>query len=128
MQEVGAIRNGLLAAVACAALLLALPSAARADMPGPSHAFPVTREGDPGLPDHTITRPTDLAGVGFRLPIVAWANGGCRDSNEEFHFFLTHFAAFGYFVIANGPPGNPYHPEELAGIADPQPGKITAAI
>jgi hypothetical protein len=123
----GGVRRAA-AAVACAGLLLALPAAARAAVPGPSHAFPVTREGDPGLADHTIVRPTDLDAVGFRLPIVVWGNGGCRDSNEEFHYFLTHFAAYGYFVVANGPPENPYHPEELNGIADPQPGKLTKAI
>jgi dienelactone hydrolase len=117
-----------LTAVACAATLLALPSVADADVPGPAHAFAVTREGDAGLPDHTIIRPADLNAVGFRLPIVAWANGGCRDSNEEFHYFLTHFATEGFFVVANGPPENPYHPEELNGIANPQPGKLTAAI
>jgi hypothetical protein len=117
-----------LTAVACGLMLLALPASARADMPGPSHAFPVTREGDPGLADHTIVRPTDLDAVGFRLPIVVWGNGGCRDSNEEFHYFLTHFAAYGFFVVANGPPENPYHPEELNGIADPQPEKLITAI
>jgi hypothetical protein len=117
-----------LAATACAAIAMVFPAIAQADIPGPSHAYPITREGDPGLPDHTIFHPTDLTTVGFQMPIVVWGNGGCRDSNEEYHYFLTHFAAYGFFVVANGPPENPYHPEELAGIANPQPKKLTDAI
>jgi hypothetical protein len=97
-------------------------------MPGPSHAFAVTREGDPGLPDHTVFHPTNLDAPGFRLPIVVWANGGCRDSNEEYHYFLNRFAAYGYFIVANGPPGNPYRPGELTGILAPQPKKLVDAI
>jgi len=114
--------------VTAAALLASWPAAARADMPGPQHQYPIVREGAPGLADHTIIRPADLAAVPFKMPIIAWANGGCRDSNEEYHYFLTHFAAYGYFVVANGPPENPYHPEELGGLANPQPHKLVDAI
>jgi hypothetical protein len=117
-----------IAAIACGTIMLVLPCAAQAAMPGPSHAFPVTREGDSRLPDHTILHPTALDAVGFKMPIVAWGNGGCRDSNEEYHYFLTHFASYGFFVIANGPPENAYHPEELGGLVNPQPKKLTAAI
>src|SRR4051794_7787751 len=112
-------------AVVC---LLATAGPARADRPGPQHAFPVTRTGDASLPDHTILQPANLDAVGFKLPIVVWGNGGCRDSNEEFHYFLTHLAAMGFFVVANGKPENPYHPEELAGLTDPQPEKLIAGI
>jgi hypothetical protein len=108
--------------------LLASCGVARADVPGPQHAFPVTREGDAGLPDHTVFHPTDLDAVGYKLPIVVWGNGGCRDSNEEFRYFLMHFTAMGVFLVANGPPENPYHPEELAGLANPQPQKLVDAI
>jgi dienelactone hydrolase len=114
--------------VAACVLAGALAPAAQADMPGPDHSFAITREGDAGLPDHTILRPADLAAPGFKLPIVVWGNGGCRDSNEEYHYFLTRFASYGFFIIANGPPENPYHPEELGGIADPQPAKLVAAM
>lgn len=118
-------RSLLLGALAA----LALPAAAaRADMPGPSQAFPVVREAAADLPDHTIIRPADVSAVPFKMPIVVWGNGGCRDSNEEFHYFLTHFAAYGYFVVANGPPQNPYHPEELTGLVDPQPQKLVAGL
>ncbi len=115
-----------LAASVC--MLLWVPAAGVADMPGPAHHYPVVRIGDPSLPDHTILRPADLASVDYRLPIVAWGNGGCRDSNEEFHYFLTHFAAYGYFIVADGPPQNPYNPGELTGLLHPQPQKLIAAI
>ena len=104
------------------------PSSAAADIPGPSHDYAIVREGDPELPDHTILRPADLNAVDFPMPIVVWGNGGCRDSNEEFHYFLTHFAAYGYFVIADGPPQNPYNPGELTGLVHPQPQKLIAGI
>src|SRR4051812_3066116 len=119
------MRTAVLALVIAAVL----PATAAADKPtpGPEHNYGVWRGGDASLPDHTIIRPADLD-LPFKLPIVVWGNGGCRDTNEEYHYFLTHFAAYGYFIVANGPPENPYHPEELNGIADPQPGKLIAAI
>jgi hypothetical protein len=97
----------LLAATAFPATALADPPAEKT-MPDPSHGFAVWRGGDASLPDHTIIRPADLNKVKFQMPIVVWGNGGCRDTNEEFHYFLTHFAAYGYFIVANGPPENPY--------------------
>ena len=105
------------------------PASAAADKPtpGPTHDYGFWRGGDPSLPDHTIIRPADLD-LPFAMPIIVWGNGGCRDSNEEYHYFLTHFAAYGYFIIANGPPENPYHPEELNGLLNPQPQKQIAAM
>jgi hypothetical protein len=117
------------ATICCIQVALLLhPTVASADMPGPSHDFAITREGDPSLPDHTIFHPTDMSAPHFLLPIVVWGNGGCRDSNQEFHYFLMHFAAYGFFIVANGPPGNPYNPDELTGLIDPQPAKLTTAI
>jgi len=120
------MRRALLFATAAALLLPG--GAAAADIPGPQHAFPVVREGAADLPDHTIIRPADVNAPAFKLPVVVWGNGGCRNSNEEFRYFLTRFAAMGHFVVANGPPENPYHPEELAGIANPQPSKLIASM
>jgi len=119
---------GTLALALALAVAVVSPATAWADRPGPARTFPVTREGDAGLPGHTVLRPTDLASVPFRMPVVVWGNGGCRNSNEEFRYFLRRFAAMGFFVVANGPPENAYHPEELSGIADPQPQKLIDAI
>jgi hypothetical protein len=113
----------------CALLVVgASAPAAQSKLPGQDQSYVVVREGDQGLADHTILRPKDLASVPFQMPIVAWANGGCRDSNEEYHYFLTHFASYGFFLIANGPPGNAYHPEELTGLLAPNPQKLIDSI
>ena len=64
--------------------------------------------GDPGLPTHTIYRPLDLDAFGpnNRLPVVAWANGGCRNSSGEFRNFLSEIASHGFLVVAIGPAGS----------------------
>lgn len=100
----------------------------RAARPGPQHSFRVWRGGDASLPNHTILRPADLNQVHYRMPIIVWANGGCRTSNEEYRYFLTQFASFGTFIVANGAPENPYEVTELAGVANPQPKLLTEAI
>ena len=120
------LRTLLLTAAAAAGLVL--PAVASAEIPGPEQRFAVTREGDPGLPGHTIFRPTDVGAPRFRLPIVVWGNGGCRDSNEQFRTHLTGLAAMGYFVVANGAPENPYVNEELGGLVSPQPHLLVEAI
>lgn len=101
------IRRRTLAGVAVLMSLLAPAAASANGIPGPNHRFAVVREGDPSLPDHTIIRPANLRAVQFKMPIVVWGNGGCRDSNEEYHYFLTHFAAYGFFIVADGPPRTP---------------------
>jgi dienelactone hydrolase len=97
-------------------------------LPGPHHKFPVTREGTEGLAKHTVVRPTDVAAPGFKLPIVLWGNGGCRESNEEFRYFLTRLASYGVFVVANGAPENPYRPEQLTGLVTPDSRKLVAGL
>jgi hypothetical protein len=61
--------------------------------------------GDSTLPTHTIYRPRDLQRFGptHRLPLVAFANGGCRDSSGEFRNLLSEVASHGYLVVAIGP-------------------------
>lgn len=100
----------------------------RPERPGPEHRYRVHRGPTPGLADHTLLRPADLTQVRYRMPIVAWANGGCRESNMEVNYFLTHLAAYGYFIVANGSPDNPYDPLEVTGMARPAPEKLTAGI
>jgi hypothetical protein len=60
-------------------------------------------EVDPGLPTHTIFRPSNLDGLGsVRLPVLAWANGGCANSPRGFEPFLMEIASHGFLVIAIG--------------------------
>lgn len=56
------------------------------------------------LPTHTIYAPRNVAALrGVKLPIVAWANGGCRNAGDGFRPFLTEIASHGYLVVAIGP-------------------------
>jgi dienelactone hydrolase len=63
--------------------------------------------GDSTLPTHTIYRPRDLKPFGptRRLPVVAFANGGCRASSGEFRNLLSEVASHGYLVVAIGAAG-----------------------
>jgi hypothetical protein len=64
--------------------------------------------GEPSLPTHAIYRPRDLRPFGGQnlLPIVAFGNGGCRNSSGEFRNFLSEIASQGFLVVAIGPAGN----------------------
>ena len=64
--------------------------------------------GDPPLPTHAIYRPRDLSPFGGKnsLPIVAFANGGCRNTSGEFRNFLSDIASQGFLVVSIGPAGN----------------------
>jgi dienelactone hydrolase len=62
-------------------------------------------EMDPGLPGHTIYHPVDLADA--RLPIIAFANGGCNNVGSRFRWFLSEIASHGYLAVATGPIGAP---------------------
>jgi hypothetical protein len=62
-------------------------------------------EGDPGAPGHTIYRPENLSPFSQKnpLPVVAWGNGGCANSNQFYAPFLAEIASRGFLVIAIGP-------------------------
>jgi hypothetical protein len=64
--------------------------------------------GDPSLPTHAIYRPRDLRPFGPQnpLPIVAFGNGGCRNTSGEFRNILSEIASQGFLVVAIGPAGN----------------------
>ena len=64
--------------------------------------YPSTREENDELPTHTLYYPADLSAVPGRLPVVLFANGGCRNTSVEFTRFLGELASNGYFVAAIG--------------------------
>ena len=79
-----------------------------ADTPLGSGPDKALMEADPALPTHTVYRPVDLAALGAeKLPVVAWANGGCVNTGNRFRWFLTELASYGFLVIAIGPIGPP---------------------
>jgi hypothetical protein len=66
-----------------------------------SGEYPATREEPASLPTHTVYRPSDLSKTPL-LPVLLWANGGCRNTSVEFTRFLGELASHGYLVIAIG--------------------------
>jgi len=93
-----------------------------------SGPYPAMSEVDPGLPTHTIFRPSNLEGLGsVRLPVLAWANGGCANSPRGFEPFLMEIASHGFLVIAIGttPPGQTAVPP--ARSTPPQEGQAGGA-
>ncbi|MFZ3008713.1 MAG: alpha/beta hydrolase [Phenylobacterium sp.] len=87
--------------------ILAVPADAPPQKAPPLGPYAVTVETDASLPTHTLYRPTDLAAVQGRLPIVAWGNGGCANSSSRFTPFLTKIASHGFLVVAIGPKDGP---------------------
>ncbi len=65
--------------------------------------YGTTREATAELDGHTVFRPSDLAAFeAGSIPVLAWANGGCKDSTLSLASFLGGVASQGYVVIANG--------------------------
>lgn len=72
---------------------------------GGTGPFKAVMTNDATLPTHTIFRPEKLNKFGgnAKLPVVAFANGGCRNSSGEFRNFLSEIASHGFLVISIGP-------------------------
>src|SRR6185503_7239256 len=69
---------------------------------GPYKAIAVSNS---SISTHTIYRPKDLGAFGDKekLPILAWGNGGCANSNATHQNYLSEIASHGYFIVAIGP-------------------------
>ncbi len=72
-----------------------------------SGPYPATREEPQSLPTHTVYLPIDLSKTP-KLPVLLWANGGCRNTSVEFTRFLGELASHGYLVIAVGRSNIPF--------------------
>ena len=53
----------------------------------------------PDLPGYNVYLPSDMGALG-RLPVVAWANGGCVRHDTTWRPLLERWAAAGFFVVA----------------------------
>jgi acetyl esterase/lipase len=73
----------------------------RAELPQGSGPNRVVRLIEPDLTEYTIYRPADLQRTD-KLPIIAFANGACRNTSIEYAAFLSELASHGYLVIAVG--------------------------
>lgn len=79
----------------------------RTKVPPGTGPYPIIRNEERGLPGHTIYRPANLAKAP-RLPVVAFGNGGCRNTSIEFAGFLAEIASRGYLVVAVGTDDVPF--------------------
>jgi dienelactone hydrolase len=86
---------------------------------------------DPGLPGQTIYAPSDLSALrGQKLPIVAWAEGGCIDNGTRYRWFLSEIASHGYIVLALGKMGPnaeevwKQHPAPIGPVVMPDPSTL----
>ena len=70
--------------------------------PSGSGPYGTVREEFSGLPDQTVFRPAKLNDLKGKMPVVAFGNGGCRNTPVEFTAFLAEIASRGYFVVAAG--------------------------
>jgi hypothetical protein len=86
--------------------------------------------GDSSLPTHAIYRPRDLRPFGGKrlLPVVAFGNGGCRNTSGEFRNFLSEIASHGYIVIAIGPAGDALVGGSEARMSQTQPVQLLDGI
>jgi dienelactone hydrolase len=86
-------------------IALAVTSAQAQTKPVGSGPYPAIIEGDPGVSGHTIYRPEDLSPFDQKnpLPIFAWGNGACMNSNTFYAPFLAEIASHGFLVVAIGP-------------------------
>lgn len=88
------------------------------DMPG-TGPYPALKEIDPGLSDHVIYRPADLAALGrTKLGVYVFGNGGCTDDGASARLHLLEVASHGYLAIAPGAiyngPGRSERPQQPA--------------
>jgi hypothetical protein len=102
-MRAGARRNASLAAVAVGLALVAGCTNPGGGGGGGAvgGAVGVTREADPGLPQHVIYH-QDMAKVTKPQPIVVWGETACAPNGTIFPQFLGPLAAKGVFVIASG--------------------------
>jgi hypothetical protein len=72
---------------------------------GGTGAYKAVAVSNSGIATHTIYRPKDLSAFGDRekLPLLAWGNGGCANSNSAHQNYLSEIASHGYFIVAIGP-------------------------
>lgn len=79
----------------------------RAELPQGTGPYRVVRLIEPDFPEHTIYRPEDLRRAG-KLPIIAFANGACRNTSTEYAAFLSELASHGYLIVAVGRDDQPF--------------------
>lgn len=85
--------------------VIALAAGLAAPLAAPA-ASPVAAvmESDPGLPESTVFRPQAISAASGKLPILVFAEGGCRNIGNRSAPMMLRIAAQGYLVMVAGPP------------------------
>lgn len=68
------------------------------------HDVIIETNGDDGIRCGTIYRPADLGGSEL-YPIFVWGEGGCSQDGYSNRAAMAEIASWGYFVVADGTPG-----------------------
>jgi dienelactone hydrolase len=79
----------------------------RAELPQGTGPYRVARLIEPDFPEYTVYRPADMRRAGS-LPLIAFANGACRNTSTEYAGFLSELASHGYMIIAVGRDDQPF--------------------
>lgn len=108
------------AALALAAPALAAAPAILKAAPRGEGPYPAVMATEKALPEHTLYRPASLP-AGQRLPLVVFAEGGCRNIGNRSFQFMSNLASYGYLVLVAGPP-SPWTTRERDGNEKPAPG------
>ncbi len=97
------LRNACIVVICLMAFMVTAANAQT--KPVGSGPYPAIIEGDPGIPGQTIYRPEDLSPFNKNnpLPVLAWGNGACMNSNTFYAPFLAEIASQGFLVVAIGP-------------------------
>src|SRR6478752_4839237 len=97
------------------------PASANASGSGP-HKVTVETNGDSGIKEGTIYRPTDLGGS-EKYPIFVWGNGACSQDGLSNTAAMAEIASHGYFVVADGTPNGSgsrsMNTSDIAGMGKP---------
>ena len=70
--------------------------------PAGTGPLPAVAESDASMRLNTLYHPVKLPRQA--LPLVLWAEGGCRDEGLMYSAFLREIASHGYFIVAAGYP------------------------
>jgi dienelactone hydrolase len=79
----------------------------RAELPQGTGPYRTVRLIEPDFPEHTVYRPADMKRAG-KLPVIAFANGACRNTSTEYAGFLSELASHGYLIVAVGRDDQPF--------------------
>jgi dienelactone hydrolase len=111
MQEKNLHRNMRAAGLAVAVFLMTLltnacdgDSGGKSYLPASSLSLETTTEMPPGIPEHRLYRPDNLAVTGKPLPVIVWGSGGCFPIDGPWQSLLSRWASAGFVAIAPAVP------------------------